>query len=69
MKRILLIFTFLLLFILNGFFGTEILYNENNTSDQKTGQGHDEYRSAVPEYKEFSELSGKTVSMLTGAPF
>ena len=26
-------------------------------------------RSAVPEYTEFSDLSGKTVSMLTGAPF
>ena len=45
------------------------LDNENDPSGQKPGPEHGENRTAVPEYKDFSELSGKTISMLTGAPF
>ena len=70
MKKKLLILTFLLLFITIGICGAEgVLDDENNTSEQNTGQEHTESRTAVPEYRDFSELSGKTVSMLTGAPF
>ncbi len=43
--------------------------DEDNTSEQKPGAEHAENKTAIPEYKDFSELSGKTVSMLTGVPF
>lgn len=70
MKRILFIFTFLLLFVNIGICGAErLLDDENNTSEQTPGLKYAEKRTAVPEYRDFSELSGKTVSMLTGAPF
>lgn len=70
MKRLLFIFTFLLLFVSIGICRAEgPLDDENNTSEQNPGREYAENRTAVSEYKDFSELNGKTVSMLNGAPF
>ena len=41
----------------------------DNVSSDKSETDQINQGAAVPEYTEFSDLSGKTVSMLTGAPF
>ena len=69
MKRILFFFTFLLLFVSSGICGSEVFYNEKNSSEQKSKSEYFENKTTVPEYEDFSELNGKTVSMLNGAPF
>ena len=43
--------------------------DEDSSAAPEPVPAHAEAAASVPEYSDFSDLSGKTVSMLTGAPF
>ena len=43
--------------------------DDDDPSGEEAGADHIAQSAAVPEYSDFSDLSGKTISMLTGVPF